>query len=416
MNSTTANSVGVIGGGIVGTATALCLAREGFAVTIIDPRQADRAASFGNAGVLSTSSVVPVNIPGLISKAPRMLFDPNSPLFLKWRYFPKLLPWIIPYLSHCRDSEARRIGAGLTALINDAPSEHAELSKGTAAAKYLQATDFIYLYNDRAAFEADAYAWSLRKHFGVKWDVLEGDAYRRFEPALASRSYYAVRAGGHGFITDPGRYVEALTDSFRELGGTILADEVIDFDGDDNFVGVILNSQKRVDFSTIVISAGAWSGRLTKKLGLPVTLESERGYHVEFVGPSSMPAHPTLFAAAKFVATPMDGRLRCAGIVEFGGLEMAPSNAPLDLIQRQVREIFPDMRYEKTSTWLGHRPALTDSLPIIGRLPKRKNVILAFGHHHVGLASGAKTGRIVADLVGGRDSCIDLLPYRADRF
>ena len=145
-------------------------------------------------------------------------------------------------------------------------------------------------------------------------------------------------------------------------------------------------------------------------------IESERGYHVEFIEPSVMPKHPTMFTAGKFVATPMDGRLRCAGVVEFGGLDMPPSKAPTELIKKQVREIFPDMRYKKTETWQGHRPALTASLPVIGKLPNRENVILAFGHHHVGLNSGAKTGRIVADLVTGNDSGIDLAPYSADRF
>ena len=145
-------------------------------------------------------------------------------------------------------------------------------------------------------------------------------------------------------------------------------------------------------------------------------LESERGYHVEFIEPSIMPTHPTLIAAGKFIATPMDGRLRCAGTVEFGGLEMPANKAPVDFIMKQVKETFPGMQWKESRTWLGHRPALTDSLPIISRMADRRNVVLAFGHHHIGMTAGAKTGRIVADLVAGDDSGIDLTPYRADRF
>jgi len=416
VSSASTETVGIIGAGIVGTASALSLARAGVETTIIDPQQVGRAASYGNAGGLNPSSVVPVNIPGLISKAPRMFLDPNSPLYLRWRDLPRLLPWIIPYLSHCRHSEALRIGAGLAALLRDCPDEHRALSKGTAAAKYVQATDLIYVYNDYARFEADAYAWSLRKHFGFEWDIIQGDEYKKLEPALASRSYCAVRVPGHGFISDPGRYVAALTDSFRELGGSVIKDEVIDFDFDQGKPAVILQSKKRVSFSTLVIAAGAWSGRLTRKLGLKVPLESERGYHIEFIDPSFMPKHPTVIAAAKFIATPMDGRLRCAGVVEFGGLDMPPSKAPVDFLKQQVQQIFPGLRYKKIETWQGHRPALTDSLPIIDRLPNRRNVVLAFGHHHVGLAAGAKTGRIVANLVTGIEPELDLTPYRADRF
>ena len=167
INGSTANTVGIVGGGIVGTATALSLARQGYEVTIIDPQQADRAASYGNAGVLCPSSVVPVNAPGLISKAPRMILDPNSPLFLRWSYLPRLLPWIIPYLSHCRASEAKRIGAGLAALVSDGPNEHKVLANGTAAAKYLNDSDYIFVYDDLASFEADAFAWSLRTHLHI---------------------------------------------------------------------------------------------------------------------------------------------------------------------------------------------------------------------------------------------------------
>ncbi len=409
-------SVGIVGGGIIGTATALSLVRQGYKVSMIDPNQPGRAACYGNAGCLNPSSVVPVNIPGAISKVPRMILDPNSPLFLRWSYLPRLLPWIIPYLSHCRKSEALRIGDGLAALVSDSPAEHKMLSGGTTAAQYLRDTDYVVVYSDLASFAADAYGWSLRKHFGIEWDVVEGDAYKQMEPALAHQSYVAVRLPGHGFVSDPGRYVAALTTEFQALGGTVIEDEVVDFVFDRDQTGVMLQSGMRVDFSTLVIAAGAWSGRLTKKLGLSVPLESERGYHVEFIEPSAMPTHPTLFASGKFIATPMDGRLRCAGVVEFGGLDMPASKGPVDYIKRQVKEIFPELHYREIRTWQGHRPALTDSLPIIGRLPNRHNVILAFGHHHVGLCSGAKTGRIVADLVAGKDPGIDLAPYRADRF
>ena len=416
MSSASTETVGIIGAGIVGTATALSLARSGVETTIIDPQRVGRAASYGNAGGLNPSSVVPVNIPGLISKAPRMFLDPNSPLYLRWRDLPGLVPWIIRYLSHCRHSEALRIGAGLAALLHDCPNEHRALSRGTAAAKYIKATDLIYVYSDYTKFQADAYAWSLRKHFGFEWDIIKGDDYKNLEPALASRSYCAVRLRDHGFISDPGRYVTALTDSFRELGGSVIKDEVIDFDFDQGKSAAILKSKRRVEFSKLVIAAGAWSGRLTSKLGLRVPLESERGYHVEFIEPSFLPKHPTVITASKFIATPMEGRLRCAGVVEFGGLDMPPSKAPIDFLKQQVQQIFPDLRYKRIETWQGHRPALTDSLPIIGHLPNHRNVVLAFGHHHVGLAAGARTGRIVAKLVTGIDPGLDITPYRADRF
>ena len=417
--STTADdrkTIGIIGAGIVGTATALSLVRKGYDVTLIDPQVRDRAASYGNGGALNPSSVVPVTVPGLLAKAPRMMLDPSSPLFLRWSYLPRLLPWLVRYLSHCRASETLRIAKCLAPLLSDSLGEHQALAEGTGAERFLHATDFMVVYEDRAKFEADDYVWSLRKQLGIDWEIVDVEAYKRLEPALADRSYLAIRLPEHGFVSDPGRYVATLIDSFRELGGTVIEDEALDFVFEGDQASVMLISQRRLDFATLVIAAGAWSGQLVRKFGLSVPLESERGYHVEFFEPSSMPIHPTVIAAGQFIATPMDGRLRCAGVVEFGGLEMPANKAPTDLIIKRVKETFPNMQWKEMRTWLGHRPALTDSLPIIGRAPGRDNVILAFGHHHVGMAAGAKTGRMVANLVTGHNSGIDLTPYRADRF
>lgn len=409
-------SIGIVGGGIIGTATALSVLRQGHDVTLIDPQIATRAASYGNGGALNPSSVVPVTVPGLLSKAPRMILDPDSPLFLRWRYLPRLLPWLIPYLMHSRTSAASRIGAGLAPLVADSLQEHQALAAGTAAAKFLHATDYMFVYPDRASFEADAFAWSLRTELGIAWETVDAETYQQLEPAFANRSCCAVRLPGHGYVSDPGCYVAALTDVFRELGGTVIEAEAIAFAVDDERAGVILDGNRRVEFATLVIAAGAWSGRLTKKLGLSVPLESERGYHIEFIEPSFTLAHPTLMVSGKFIATPMDGRLRCAGVVEFAGLDAPSNKAPLDFIMQKVQETFPGMQWQDTRTWLGHRPTLTDSLPIIGRMENHRNVILAFGHHHVGMTSGARTGRIVADLIAGNDPGLDLAPYRADRF
>ena len=416
VTATKTNTVGIVGGGIVGAATALSLAKMGYEATIIDPQVVGRASSWGNAGTLNPSSIVPVNFPGLIGKIPRMLLSPDSPLFLNWRYLPKLTPWIIRYLSHCRESEALHIGEGLSTLLDDCLNEHRKLASGTAAARFLDETELHFIYDSRASFEADKLAWSIRRKFGIDWDTIEGKQYKDIEPAIGSDSCFVLRLPGHGIVSDPGRYVAALTDNFKELGGIVLQDEVVDFDTNSGSVGVMLESKERVEFSTLVIAAGAWSGRLTRKLGLSVPLETERGYHVEYINSSVMPKRPMMFAAAKFVATPMDGRLRCAGLVEFGGLDMPPAKAPIEFIKRQVQKIFPDMRYDRIETWQGHRPALSDSLPIISKLPGRENIILAFGHHHIGLAAGPKTGRVVADLVAGNDPGLDLTSYRADRF
>jgi len=411
-----AETIAVIGAGIVGVSAAIWLARDGHKVVLVDRLAPGEAASHGNAGVLASCSVVPVTVPGLIAKAPGMLFDRESPLFLRWSCLPRLMPWLLRYLSHCRMEETERIAAALTPIIGDSLEQHQALAHGTPAERWLVPSDYVFAYRDRAAFEADALIWRLRGENGFTWDLLEGSALSDTEPSLGPDFRCGVRLAGHGHIKDPGRYVKDLATHLEGLGGEVRQAEVQDFVFDGETLAGLETSAGRIDCDQAVVAGGAWSGSLTKRLGLAVPLESERGYHVELLEPSLMPRAPVMVTTGKFVATPMDGRLRCAGIVEFGGLDAEPSRAPFTLLLKQVKQAFPALTWSGVVEWMGHRPAPSDSIPLIGPLASRPDVHLAFGHHHVGLTGGPKTGRMVADLVAGRRPNFDLSPYRPERF
>jgi D-amino-acid dehydrogenase len=408
--------IAVIGAGIVGVSAALWLQRDGEDVVLIDRLGPGEGTSYGNAGVLASCSVVPVTAPGLVAKAPRMAFDRDSPLFLRWSYLPRMLPWLWRYLSHCTPAANRRIAAALAPVIGDSLEQHLAMAKGTPAERWLRTDGYNFAYRDRAAFEADAFGWELRKAHGFTWEVREGDAVRDFEPNLGDDVGLLVCVGDHGHITDPGRYVKDLAAVFAANGGRVRTAEVRDFRFAEGGLAGLETSAGPLACRAAVVATGAWSGGLCAKLGLKVPLETERGYHIELEDPSLMPRAPTSLTWAKFVASPMDGRLRCAGIVEFGGLAAPPSRAPFALLQRQVKQAFPGLRWSAVKEWMGHRPAPSDSIPLIGPVPNRPGVHLAFGHHHVGLTGGPKTGRLVADLIAGRRPNIDLAPYRPDRF
>ena len=408
--------VAVIGAGIVGLSTAIRLLRQGYNVRLIDPQIPENAASYGNGGALNPSSVIPITVPSLIFKAPGMLLNPNSPLFIRWRYLPKLIPWLVRYLSHCRTSEVNRIANALSVLTSDSYQEHKDLAQGTKAEKFVKPNDYIILYNDRAAFEADAFGWEIRKRLGIKWDVLEGEAYDNFEPSLAGRGFVAVRLPNHGHITDPGLYIQSLTEHFQSMGGELIKASAQGFVIENNQVKAVETTAGQYDCTSLVVTAGIWSGSLAAKLGLNVPLESEGGYHIDLIAPSFTPKVPTLFAAGKFIANPMNGRLRCAGFVEFGGLETPENEAATDLLLKYMKEFFPTLHWKEMRTWKGHRPSTPDSLPVIGKSNRLKNTFFAFGHQHVGMSTGPKTGRIVADIIAGKNPDVDLSPYRPDRF
>lgn len=409
-------TVAVVGAGIVGVSTAIWLRRAGHRVVLIDAKGPGEGASHGNGGVLASSGIVPVTVPGLVRKAPRMLLDPGQPLYLRWSYAPRLMPWLRRYLGHANARDAARIAAALAALIGDSLADHRALAEGTGAERWIRPCDYLHLYRSRAAFEADAFGWDLRRAHGFAWQELEGAALRAHDPAFGEAVGFAARLPGHGRILDPGAYVKALAAHAEARGARIVRARVEDLAREDGRVTGVRAGGETIPCDAAVIATGAWSRPLAARLGLDVPLESERGYHLELWEPSVMPRAPAMVASGRFVATPMEGRLRLAGIVEFGGLEAGPSRAPFDLLRRGARAAFPGLSWAREVEWMGHRPAPADSIPLIGEVPGLRGAWLGFGHHHVGLTGGPRTGRLLAQMIAGARPNVDVGAYSPSRF
>ena len=418
MNDSTAKQkhIVVIGAGIVGIGTAIWLLRDGHRVTLVDAKGPAEGTSYGNAGILASSSIVPVTTPGLVAKAPGMLFSPDGALFLKWRYLPRLLPWLRRYLSHCTLEDVERISAGLMNIIGDSVEQHLAIARGTPAERFIQPVDYTYAYTDHDAYLRDALAWRIRREHGFVVNELGANALHESEPSLGPQCRFGVQLPGHAWIRDPGAYVKALCAHAQAQGAALRIATVSGFEFDGSQLRSVLTDAGSIECDEVVVAAGAWSTTLTKSLGLDVALESERGYHLELFDTQGGPSTPIALTAYKFIATPMEGRLRLAGLVEFGGLEAPASEAPYRLLLKQAKRAFPDLKWGEEKRWLGHRPATIDSLPMIGPVPGKVGVHLAFGHQHVGLTGGPKTGRIVADMIAGRRANFDLSAYRTTRF
>ncbi len=408
-------TIAIVGAGIVGVSTAIELQRDGHDVILIDKAGPAEGASHGNGGVLASCAVVPVTSPGLLSKAPRMLFDPNQPLFLKWGYLPRLTPWLVRYLKHANASDTTRISQALAPIIGDSLADHQALAAGTGAEKWIHPSDYLYVYRDRAAFEGDAFGWELRRKAGFTWEEMEADAFQAYDPSFSRDQGFAIKLPDHGRISDPGRYVKGLAAHVVAQGGRIVIAEVDDIVRDGGRVTGVRAGGETIPCDAAVIATGAWSKPLATRLGLDVPLESERGYHLELWEPSVMPRAPVMIASGKFVAVPMEGRLRLAGIVELGGLDAAPSRAPLDLLKKNVQAALPGLSWTEEVEWMGHRPAPADSIPIIGEVPDIAGAYIGFGHHHVGLTGGPKTGRLLAQMISGRAPNIDMSVYAPSR-
>ena len=405
----------VIGAGIVGVSAAIWLRRAGAEVTVVDRGKPGTGTSHGNAGVLASCAMVPVTAPGLTRKAPGMLLDRDFPLFLRWPYLPRLLPWLRKYLAHANDADTRRIAAGLVHITGDSVEQHKALCDDLGLGDWVSESDYCFAYADRSVFEGESYTWAIRREMGFVPQIIEGQDVRDYEPALGPGITCMAILKDHGFIRSPGGYVQALAKAFTDMGGTLREAEVKDFTFTEDQISAVETTQGSIPCDDVVLATGVWSKPMMRKLGLDIPLETERGYHIVFENATGGPARPVMIASGKFVATPMEQGLRCAGIVEFGGLEAGPSKAPFALLRRQAARAFPNLKATNEIEWLGHRPAPSDSLPLIGQVGSSR-VYTAFGHHHIGLTGGPKTGRMIAGLITGQPVNTDLTPFHPQRF
>ena len=406
----------VVGAGIVGAATALNLQRRGFAVTLVDAQEPGEGASYGNAGVAARCAIVPVPVPGLLRKFPGMLLDPMGPLSIDFLHVARNARWFIDYLRHGRAAEVERIAAELFKLTDGAIDEHLELARETGAEPWVTARDYLYIYPERKNFEAESFAWGIRRRHGIEYVEVDATELREMEPDLAPGFRFAIRLPQHGFALDPGKLVKGLVETLRRNGGVFLKARTREIELGAGGARAIQTEVGRIAFDRLVIAAGAWSADLVQPLGLRVPLMSERGYHAEFRDPGIRHNHPLMVTSGKYVATPMAGRLRLAGMVEFRPMAAPPDPKLSDRLKRHARLLFPGARLDQAATWMGHRPSLPDSLPVIGAVPGHPDVFLAFGHQHIGLTTGPRTGRLVAQLVAGERVNMDLGAFRAERF
>ena len=413
----------VLGGGAVGAACAIEAARRGFAVTLMEPGSpgGDQAASFGNAGWLSVQSVIPPSEPGVWKKIPGYLLDPLGPLAIRPLHLPGIAPWLVRYMvSGWTRERILAIARILRPLLADAPQLNRALAEEAGAADLVAAdSGLCHVFRDRAAFAAEAASWGTRAAVGISWDEIEGPAVHELLPEIdpAYRFAVVVRAGGH--CRDPGAFVAALVRHAVGLGVTVVRDAARDFAFEGGRLAAVIGAGGRIPADRTVIAAGVRSAPLAERVGLKVPLESERGYHVEIDGLEAGPALPVMIQDRKVAITRMAGRLRVAGQVELAGIDAAPDPRRAEILKTHLSAVFPRLapaiRDGAARTWLGHRPSTPDGRPVIGRSP-HPDVFVAYGHGHIGLASGPRTGRIVGDLLLGRSPEIAIDGFSPLRF
>lgn len=408
--------VAVIGAGIVGVSTALYLQRDGRQVTLIDPRGPGEGASRGNAAVIAAESCVPVATPGIAWQVPGMLLDPLGPLAIRWSYLPKLAPWLWHFVRASSPVRVEEISKALRSILMGSVDAFMPLVEDAGAADMIRRTGWLGVFGNERKWQGAQWGLELQRRRGVEFTVLEGEEIRQFEPALAPSYRHAVFYPENAYVVDNFRLVQLLAESFLRNGGVHIREEVHDFEFGPNGPTHVLTNGGRHACDAVVITAGAWSRKLCRRLGHDPLLDTERGYHVMLPDPGVMPRLPIYSGDHSFAVTPLAHGLRFAGTVELGGLETAPNFARADVLLARGRQMFPGLKEDGATKWMGFRPSMPDSVPVISGSTRLRNAFFGFGHGHLGLTLGPQTGRILADLVAGRDPGVDMRPFRIDRF
>ena len=407
----------VVGTGIIGTCTAAWLQRDGHRISFVDPREAGEACSFGNAGSLSPSACLPVGMPGMWRKVPQWLLDPLGPLTVRWRHLPAALPWLLGLLRHSSRDEVVRIAGALRGLLTPIFDAYEPLLAHAQALHLVRRSGCLYVYSSRAVAEQWRWGMDLRRRLGVELIDIDEAELAALEPDLQGRFRFGLLAPQNGSTLDPSALVKALYARCLIDGAVHLRRSVRGAQLRGGAVRSLqLDNGEQLAVDGVVVAAGAWSAALARALGARVPLETQRGYHVTVHSNNLALRHTVMAVEHNLMVNPMGMGLRLAGTVELAGLRAAPNYARADALLARGREMFPHLDASDVSRWMGHRPCLPDSLPVIGAAPAADNAWLAFGHGHVGMCGGASTGREIAHLVAGRPPQIDLAPFSPGRF
>ncbi|MBD9527224.1 FAD-binding oxidoreductase [Paracoccus sp. PAR01] len=402
----------VIGAGVVGLSTAIALQSRGLTVTVLDREGPAAGASAGNAGAFAFTDILPMASPGILKKAPKWLLDPLGPLSVPPSYALTIAPWMYRFWRACSPARVAHSTAAQTALMDLSRAELEPFLAASGTLPMLRKDGNLQVYETEAEFQAALPGWQARARHGIEFQHMDADQMAALQPGIAPRFIKGTFTPGWHSIADPRLYTLALAQHFRAQGGVIEQAGVTSLRPVEG--GVEIDGTRLA--SHVVVAAGAFSHRIARSLGENIPLETERGYNTT-LPPGALDLRTQItFGGHGFVVSNLSTGIRVGGAVELGGLELPPNFKRSDAMLAKAKAFLPGLDTEGGAQWMGFRPSLPDSLPVIGHARATRRVTYAFGHGHLGLTQSAGTARLVAELVTGHRPAIDLTPFSPQRF
>ena len=406
----------VIGAGIIGTAIAHDLQKRGRQVVLLDRDAPGKGASFGNMASIAVTEFMPASRPSVWKQIPGWMLDPEGPVRVRPSYMLKLVPWFLRFIAASRPSRLRALEDQGAALCARSLEDTQALLGDCGLSDQISDEGCLSLYANEAEFKADRDHIEILERFGIPHEVLGRQAIKALEPELSDTIGMAVLFPKNRSMKDPYKLVLALADRFTALGGRIERGDVTGFVRSDRIREVVLKDGRKLPADEVVICAGAFSARLSRLLDEPIPLETERGYHTQIMAPGISMKHSIIWPARAFMVTPTAGGIRVGGTVEMAGLDAQPDYRRSKITVKRAKEALPNLKCEDFTEWMGHRPALPDTVPILSASARTKGLFYATGHGHLGLTYAATTARLMGELITGAKPSVDLTPYRVNRF
>jgi D-amino-acid dehydrogenase len=411
------HDVAVIGAGIVGVSTALHLQQRGKKVTLLDRREPGEETSFGNAGIIESSSVLPYAFP-TIRQLGVILAGRGTAARMDIRHLGKVLPFAFRLKRHTSLDGRLKTSRALRLLLANCTAEHRALMDQAGAAKYLRQLGWAKIYRTQAGFDADALSRTVMQEYGIAFDVMEPQAFTSvLEPHVSRAFHKAVWLRETATVTNPGALTKAYAALFSAHGGEFRKLDISFLEPLTTGTWRVSSSGDAIEARNVIVAAGPWSVDLLRPLGYRFPLGIKRGYHRHYkAAQGAALSRPVVDIEKGFLIAPMEQGYRITTGAEFTDRDAPSNSVQLDRALPFARELFPLGEATEPEAWLGSRPCLPDSLPIVGRANRHQGLWLNFGHGHLGLTLGPVSGRILAELMTGERTLCDAAPFRSNRF